>query len=127
MANPSGHVPAVQFFGAKGFFPSYDAKPQEPLDRATARVWIDGICAIAAGRLNTLELAQAVARASGLGATDIPFAEFRRLLSEQLAFIFDGAPAAVASAAPTPAEHPQPVTRAVACEYMYDALARTGR
>jgi hypothetical protein len=118
MANPASHVPAVQFFGSKGFFASYDAKAEALLDRATARVWIDGICAIAAGRLKALELAQAVARASATHADGISLPEFRRDLTQQLAFALDRAPATVSTSEPGGA-----VTRGAACEYMYAALA----
>jgi hypothetical protein len=29
----------MQYFGTKGFFPDYVARPDEPLDEATARRW----------------------------------------------------------------------------------------
>jgi hypothetical protein len=32
-------VPAVQFWGTRGFFPSYDARPDELLDEVTAQEW----------------------------------------------------------------------------------------
>ena len=32
-------VPAVQYFGARGFFSDYDARPLAPLDSRTAAVW----------------------------------------------------------------------------------------
>ena len=127
MANKGSHVPAVQFFGSKGFFPSYDAKVEAPLDRATARVWIDGTCAIAAGRLKALELAQAVARASAAASPGITLPEFRRELSAQLAFVLDRAPAAASDEALGAPAGGGAVTRAAACECMYGALAGIGR
>jgi len=39
-------IPAVQYFGTKGFFPDYDAGPEDPLDRGTAEAWIHGIKSI---------------------------------------------------------------------------------
>jgi hypothetical protein len=36
---------AVQYFGAKGFFASYDALPESPLDEKTANVWISIVAA----------------------------------------------------------------------------------
>jgi hypothetical protein len=36
-------VPALQMLGVQGFFPSYDARPAEPLDRAEAALWADGL------------------------------------------------------------------------------------
>ena len=32
---------ALQYFGTKGFFPDYYARSKEPLDRGTARAWLD--------------------------------------------------------------------------------------
>ena len=36
-------IPAIQFFGTKGFFKSYDAKPDGPIDVLTANNWIKKI------------------------------------------------------------------------------------
>jgi len=33
-------IPALQYLGSKGFFPTYKAKPEEALDSATARIWL---------------------------------------------------------------------------------------
>jgi hypothetical protein len=33
--------PALQYFGTKGFFADYDARLNEPLKKATARLWAD--------------------------------------------------------------------------------------
>ena len=33
-------IPAVQYFGTKGFFPSYDARPDDPLAQPVAEEWI---------------------------------------------------------------------------------------
>lgn len=35
----AGWIPAVQFFATKGFFASYDARPNDPLDAETAARW----------------------------------------------------------------------------------------
>ena len=40
-------VPAAQYFGTKGFFPSYDARLEEPLTEAMEQVWRRGLCRIA--------------------------------------------------------------------------------
>ena len=70
-------VPAVSYFGTKGFFPGYDARADEPLDEGTADVW-----AAAFGKLRDGESADSMAtaraaasRAGGDGMTDIAFAE----------------------------------------------------
>ena len=40
------YVPALQYLGSKGFFPTYKAKPEEALDSATARIWLQAAFAI---------------------------------------------------------------------------------
>lgn len=50
MATPSPWVPAVQFCGARGFFPTYDAGAEDVIDEATAASW---------------------ARAAGVGVADL--------------------------------------------------------
>jgi hypothetical protein len=39
MSTDEPWVPAVQYLSTKGFFTSYDARPAEPLDEATAAAW----------------------------------------------------------------------------------------
>lgn len=39
MSCPEPWVPAVQYWGARGFFSSYDARPFEVIDAATAATW----------------------------------------------------------------------------------------
>ena len=39
MATRGDWVPAVQFFGARGFFDSYDAAPHQPCDAAILARW----------------------------------------------------------------------------------------
>jgi hypothetical protein len=53
-------IPAVQYFGTKGFFASYDAKLDEPISEAVRNVWLDGFKNLEQGTLNTAKLALAV-------------------------------------------------------------------
>ena len=41
MATPAAWVPAIQFLGTCGWFASYDARPDDPLTKATAAIWIE--------------------------------------------------------------------------------------
>jgi len=52
-------APALQYFGTKGFFHDYNARLNEPLKPATAKLWADGL----AGKLDPNALARAVAQA----------------------------------------------------------------
>lgn len=61
-------VPALQYFGTKGFFADYDARLAEPLKPATAQVWADGLKQLRAGQLDPNALARAVAQAEGRSA-----------------------------------------------------------
>ncbi len=49
MATPEPWVPAVQYFGTKGFFGSYDARPNEVLTEDTARYWAKIVTSLKVG------------------------------------------------------------------------------
>ena len=57
VAGPEAWIPALQFLGTKGFFPSYDAKPEKDLDAATARTWTKGAVELLNGDLDERLLA----------------------------------------------------------------------
>ena len=40
LAAPTAEQRAAQYFGTKGFFPSYDARLKEPLTSAVAAIWV---------------------------------------------------------------------------------------
>ncbi|MBI5685250.1 MAG: FAD-dependent oxidoreductase [Verrucomicrobia bacterium] len=73
-------IPAVQYFGTKGFFHDYDAKPTAPLKRATAKVWADGLAKLHAGKLDPNALARAVADAERANSVAVTAAEFVAML-----------------------------------------------
>lgn len=52
--------PAVQYLGTKGFFATYDARPGDPLDEATAMLWVDGLVQLQAGELDPMKLARSL-------------------------------------------------------------------
>jgi hypothetical protein len=49
-------VPAVQYFGTKGFFADYDARPNEPLRAAVANAWVQGFDSLRRGVLDANQL-----------------------------------------------------------------------
>ena len=61
-ADEPSHTAAVQYFGTRGFFASYDARPTKPLTRDTAKLWARGFNALRAGKLDANALAAAVAK-----------------------------------------------------------------
>lgn len=61
---------AIQYFGTKGFFPSYEAKPEAPLDRHTAKIWAEAFGCLAEGNLNPSCVAEALTRERASRAHD---------------------------------------------------------
>ena len=57
VAGPEAWIPAIQFLGTIGFFPSYDAKPEKDLDATTARIWTKGAGELLSGDLDAHSLA----------------------------------------------------------------------
>lgn len=61
MSSQAPWVEAVQFLAPRGFFASYDARPDELLSEEEARLWIEGAEAMQAGRHEPRRLAQRLA------------------------------------------------------------------
>ncbi len=53
-------VPAVQYFGTKGFFADYNARPAEPLSEAVRDAWQGGFDQLQKGTLDPMKLAATV-------------------------------------------------------------------
>jgi hypothetical protein len=60
---PEAWIPAAQVLGTQGFFHDYNARGDEPLKLATARVWARGLGDVLAGKADPNALALAVAEA----------------------------------------------------------------
>ena len=61
LASGLGVSAAAHYFGARGFFPGYDARLTQPLDRGTARVWAAVISGAASGDLRAIARAVRIA------------------------------------------------------------------
>jgi len=104
-------IPAVQYFGTKGFFHSYDAKPGEPLTEPLAKTWADGFAQIRAGKLDPNALARAVATAEAEATAEPVMAgQFSAMLSRV-----------------KQAQDGRPITRADACQLMFKLLEKPRR
>jgi 2-polyprenyl-6-methoxyphenol hydroxylase-like FAD-dependent oxidoreductase len=73
-------IPAAQYFGTKGFLHDYNVRADEPLKRATAETWADGLKKLLAGTLDANACARAVAKAEQGGAATATRGEFLSLL-----------------------------------------------
>ena len=73
-------VPAVQYFGTKGFFHDYNARLSDGLKRATAKAWSGGFARLLRGDLDPNQLARAVAEAEDGGGGEITAGEFAAML-----------------------------------------------
>ena len=56
-------MPAAQYFAARGFFPDYNARLDEPLTESVRRVWGDGLTALREGRFDAMAFAKKVKQA----------------------------------------------------------------
>ena len=73
-------IPGAQYFGTKGFFHDYNIRADEPINRATAEVWADGLKRLLAGKLDANACARAVAKAEQSEAATVTRSEFLALL-----------------------------------------------
>jgi len=119
MASPGDWVPAMQYLGTKGFFGSYDARPGEPLTAGLAVLWAQATAAWMAGGARAEEWAMRVAEEEARESVPVTWAEFCALLQRAWGERF-----AKCALPPAPAQH---VSRAVACQYCYQLLAKADR
>ena len=73
-------APAAEYFGAKGFFADYDARPGDPLKGTTAKVWAEGLRQLLAGKLDPNAQARSVAEAERSDAPAVAQADLAALL-----------------------------------------------
>ncbi|RRK02688.1 FAD-dependent oxidoreductase [Opitutaceae bacterium TAV3] len=107
---------AVQFFAARGFFPTYNADADQPLDEASAVLWIQELAGLLAGKSQPLTLARQLAAVRATASKIDPLS-FATQLCEALgaSASADWIPAELASSS-------KPLTRGDACRIMYRAM-----
>lgn len=101
-------IAAAQYFGTKGFFHDYNARPRDPLKQSTARVWLDGLARLQRGALDANQLARAVARAETSASPPATRADLAPIL-------------------PARTSSPAPITRAEALELLFQAAKPAAR
>ena len=116
-------IAAVQFFGTKGFFPTYNAYPTAPLDEETARIWMGAAEALASGGVDPMKLAVKVPDRAPEGKGMMVF-ELRdalaRVASESLR------QAGRDSIEQLGLNDTQVVSRGEGCRVLFEALAKAG-
>jgi len=101
-------VPAVEYFGTRGFFASYDAKPDALLSEVLATVWARGFVQLRDGNLDPGALAREVAEAeSNTSLESVATTCFLAMIEN------------------TKTSHnADPLTRKTACQLMFKILER---
>jgi hypothetical protein len=116
MRHDAPWVEAVQFFAARGFFPTYNADADQPLDEATAVLWIQELAGLLAGNSRPLTLARQLAAARATVSKIDPVSFAARLCQAVGATAVDDLiPAASASGSKL-------LTRGDACCIMYRVM-----
>lgn len=118
MSSQQDWVAAVQYFGTKGFFDSYEARPEEVLDRQTARIWVDAFGSLLAGSLNPMETAYKLAEERGRSQEAEPISGelWRQFIKDELAR------RDVDDVQLPSAEAQHPISRGEACLLLYRLL-----
>ena len=63
VTDPNPSIPAAQYFGTKGFFSDYNARLDQPLTEAVAKVWAEGLAQLNEGTLDSNALVARVHKA----------------------------------------------------------------
>lgn len=115
-------LPAVQFMGTRGFFPTYDAKPNELLTMPVARHWARCFGQMTVTQIDPTALARELFATRNDGSANVRAADFLRLLIEEIGS--DTACLKRVEKTMTDLKLPTdaPLTRAAACRWMYQSL-----
>jgi len=71
MSSDAQWLEAVQYLAPRGFFPSYDACPEAPLDRQTAELWLEGAAELRRGTLDPMRLGRRLAALKDAGGEGV--------------------------------------------------------
>ena len=74
-------IPGVCYFATKGFFPGYEARADDPLDEATAEIWVKACAAVLAGTIDPMATARQLS-AKDPGGAEVTGRRFSELLAE---------------------------------------------
>lgn len=77
---PADWIPAAEYFGTKGLIHDYNLRADEPLKKATAKIWVDAVMQLGNADLDGNEVARRVATAEQSEGGDISAGEFAALL-----------------------------------------------
>ncbi len=102
-----GWEAAMNYFGTKGFFAEYAARPRELLTVETGTIWAEASAALLAGKLEPMAVAKRIFAAGKSGAP-MNLNAFRRVLPPELAARF-----------PT---GEQALARGRACQWLFESL-----
>ncbi|MFD0958385.1 FAD-dependent oxidoreductase [Paenibacillus chungangensis] len=83
---PQEWVPAVMYFGTKGFFDTYEARAEALLDEHTARIWTEAFGDLLSGYSNPMETARKLAavRSSAANAAPVSLEWCQELIAQEL-------------------------------------------
>ncbi|WP_127588356.1 FAD-dependent oxidoreductase [Paenibacillus koleovorans] len=82
MSHKTLWLSAIQYFGTKGFFPSFDANPEQPVTKSVAKEWVAALKELAYGRQDTMSIAKAVIDAEQRMDGSISHAEWIDMFEE---------------------------------------------
>jgi len=109
LASNEPWIPAVEYFGTKGFFVDYNARMSEALKESTAKVWADGLAKLRKDEFDPSQLAFAVAAAETSGGREITAGQFATLLAPEER---------------PPIDSPATISRGVALHRMFSKILR---
>jgi hypothetical protein len=116
-------TPAVLYLGSKGFFPTFDARPEASLDRPTAEAWAEAAGRLAAGTIDPMAVAGEIAALEpGENVTGSVFQELVARAINDADGISDG-DIDLAAAAEAVGLNDTAVTRGTASEFVFEVCS----
>ena len=78
---------AIQYFGTKGFFSSYNAYPDKMLTQKIAQLWIEGVHSIKQGNHDSQSFAQQIAKQEAIEDNPMSKEQFEIRIQEVTGWI----------------------------------------
>ena len=117
VASREAWVAAVQYFGTRGFFADYDARPRAPLGRRTAAIWVQAALRTVAADYDPMQTVRELHGLANAEDEPITAVDLRQLLDE----------ARLAERPAAAIEVPEPVTRGDFCRLLFEVTGPGGR
>jgi hypothetical protein len=111
-----------EYFGTRGFFPTYDARTDDPLTKPVGRLWAKMFAELVGGKLDPLVAARTLHGLADSAIDAVPTSGYTELLKAELTRLDQDSSNVERIARRLNFNRDDTLTRAKACQWMYQLL-----